>query len=518
MKNIPELVQTDGSFELLVDGKPFTMLAGELHNSSASSPAYMEEMVWHYLRELHLNTVLFPAYWECVEPKEGSYDFSLLDTLLQQADREGMRVVLLWFGLWKNGISSYVPSWVKQDGKRFFRARDQRGQEMDVISPLCREAVEADAKAFQKLLQHLQERDGDTQTVILVQVENEMGLLGSDRDYSETAEALYRKEIPEELLELGAHAGTWEAVFGEDAPEVFMEYAYAKAVQQIASAGQQACPLPMYCNAWIEKFPWRPGGYPSGGPIARFLPLWKKVAPAVSFLAPDVYTSDFDSLCREYTAEGNPLFIPEHRRDLRNLSHVFYAFGKHQALGFAPFGIEDFFMPEEKKTGIANPLVMKALNIDVRAWECEGSGAFLKQAYTLLDGILPMLREYGKKGLVHSFVRKNEHEKGTVLHLKRCDLRIDYMDQNPQAPKAAGFVIEAGEDEFYVAGVCFRFTVLPKKNTSEIIGILEYSEGRMEQGSYVRRRILNGDERYCMLFLQEPELQRVKWYTYGKDC
>lgn len=521
---IPEIKKEEGIDTLYVDGRPFTMLCGEIHNSSASDVSYMKEKVWPGLRELHMNSVLIPVYWEQIEETEHLFDFRVLDAIIEQAEEERMKLGILWFGLWKNGISSYVPQWMKLDSARFFRAKDRNKRNLDVISPFCEEAVEADARAFQVLMEHIEEKCKEKQTVILVQVENEVGLLGSDRDYSEQAQRIYNGGIPEEMARLYGCQGTWHEAFGEDAPEYFMEYAYAKAIGRIAEKGKEAYPLPMSANAWIEKFPWRPGNYPSGGPIARFLPVWRTFAPCISVLCPDVYTSDFHNLCREYQTDGNPLLIPEHRRDIKNISHLFYAVGAYHALGFSPFGIEDFMMAPEERNGVGNPQVMAVLNIDRKAWECEKTGGFLGKAYQLLHSALEHICHFRRLGKVYGFLRKDEYEKGTVLPLSTCDVKIDYLDQRPDTPKAAGIIIESGDHEFYILGVNFRFTLLSGKADHRELGILEYSEGVFKQDAeseregrlpmFLRGRILNGDERYCMLMLEEPQLQYVKWYFY----
>ncbi len=229
---------------LFVDGAPFLMRGGELHNSSASSAAYMEQAVWPYLRELHMNTVLLPIAWEDIEPEEGAFDFSLLDTLLQQARREDMRLILLWFGLWKNGESYYVPRWVKQDDRQYFRIKRTRDATCDTISPFCAAAVEKDRQAFCRLMNHLSQHDTQ-HTVIMMQVENEIGLLGAQRDHSEIAERLLADEIPTELTALYGATGTWGEAFGAEAGEYLMAYYYAKAAEEIAAAGKAIWPLPM---------------------------------------------------------------------------------------------------------------------------------------------------------------------------------------------------------------------------------------------------------------------------------
>ena len=210
-KKLPCLEKTDGRWPLTVDGRPMLLFSGELHNSSASSAEYMDEQVWPYLRPLHMNAVILPVYWQLLEPREGEFDFSLVDALIGQARREGVRLVLLWFGLWKNGESTYAPDWVKLDQERFFWARDSHSQAIFTISPFCEEAVSADARAFARLMRHIRETDQAEQTVVMIQLENEIGTLGIERDYSEAAQRVYEAEVPAVMP--GAR-GAWAASYG----------------------------------------------------------------------------------------------------------------------------------------------------------------------------------------------------------------------------------------------------------------------------------------------------------------
>lgn len=513
-KKIPYLKNENGIYELIIDGKAFTALAGEVHNSSASNLLYMEECVWPYIKNLHLNTLIVPIYWESIESIEGTFDFTLVEGIIKQARQEGVKLILLWFGLWKNGMSSYVPQWIKKQQTKYFRVRDVRGSAMDVISPLCDNAVEADSKAFSELMKFIKLFDSKDQTVIMMQVENEMGLLGSDRDYSEFAQKEFQCHIPSVISKIYKTTGTWTQAFGEEAPEVFMEYYYSTAIEKIASAGKIQYGLPMYVNAWIEKFPWRPGGYPSGGPIARFLPLWKQIAPSISALAPDIYSSDFVGVCNEYAKEGNPLIIPEVRRDVRNVSNVFYAIGKYRALCYSPFGIEDFLTPKELLSGLSDPMVLKTLNIDVTAFSCENTAPYLSKSYEIIGQMLPAIHTYEKFGKVHSFLRSNEHERGCVISLKEFDLRIDYKDQNEKSPKAAGIIIEIANNEFYIAGTSFTYTLLRKKNEYGSIGYLQLEEGSFINENWTSQRVLNGDERYFTNMYEMPAIHRAVVYRY----
>src|ERR1039457_638990 len=172
----PHLEARGAATQLIVDAKPFLMLSGELHNSSSSSLEYMKP-IWPKLAAMGLNTVVTPLSWELIEPKEGSYDFALVDGLLAQARDQHERVVFLWLASWKNGMSSYAPVWVKQDTHRFPRVME-RSNEVEILSPMGAATQEADARAFAALMQHIRQVDIDQHTVLMMQIENEVGVLG----------------------------------------------------------------------------------------------------------------------------------------------------------------------------------------------------------------------------------------------------------------------------------------------------------------------------------------------------
>lgn len=275
---IPEIRNERGIPTLYVNEKPFFIRGGEIHNSSASSLEYMAGKVWPALRDLHMNTVIAPVYWETVEPEEGNYDWKLVDGLIDQAKNEGMHLVFLWFGLWKNAESMYIPGWMKKNTDLYFRAVKRNGEPLETISPFCEAAVEKDAEAFAKLMAHIREVDEKDSTVIMMQVENEIGLLGTERDYGEKADAVFETEVPAEIAELYGKEGCWRDVFAEDAEEAMMAYAFARAVEKITKAGRNEYPLPCYANAWLKQYPWYAGSYPSGEPIKGVHKIWKKAA------------------------------------------------------------------------------------------------------------------------------------------------------------------------------------------------------------------------------------------------
>jgi hypothetical protein len=359
---IPHLEKRGAVTQLIVDGKPFLALAGELHNSSSSSMAYMEP-IWPRLAQMNLNTVLAVVSWELTEPEEGKFDFTLVDPLIQDARRYNMRLMLLWFGSWKNGESSYVPYWVKTDRKRFPLVQDASGRTRNILSTLGEASRNADARAFAALMRHIREVDGQQHTVIAMQVENECGVLGDSRDRSAAANEAFGKPVSQQLTDyLQQHkdtlipefrkvweaagaktAGTWQEVFGKgvETDLIFMAWNYAQYVGQVAAAGKAEYPLPMYANAWlVQSANQRPGAFPSGGPVAQVHDLWRAGAPQIDFLSPDIYLTNFEEICALYSRAGNPFFIPEARGGAIGAVNALAAILKYNAMGFAPFGID----------------------------------------------------------------------------------------------------------------------------------------------------------------------------------
>lgn len=489
--SIPYIAKDEFGFgTLYVDGRPWMGLGGELKNSSFSSLEYMDKKVWPNLRPLGLDTIITPIAWENIEPSEGEFCFDLLDGLIDQARRENVRLMLLWFGLWKNGESMYTPGWVKRDTKRFFRARQHTGGMSDTVSPLCQAGVEADARAFSRMMRHLKEYDAETCTVISVQVENEIGFLGSERDFSEQANAAFAQPVPEAVAALCGKSGDWSAALHEDAPEWFMGWHYARAVEQIASAGKAEYPLPLYVNAWLEQFPERPGVHPSGGPIAKLMPLWQAGAPTIDVFAPDIYVSDFVGVCEAYTQHGNPLLIPEARRDPQTASNAFWAFGHHRAIVFAPFGIDEFM---DNLAPVPDRALMTELNIDWGSFNCAGTAPYLIRSYELLREAKPLLMK--RRGELRAFIKKSNHDRGVILSMGECDLQITYPNEEQGKPGSAGIVIELSPNEFLIMGCRFSVQPLIKRNSHQHLTLSRLEEGELRSGEWVPGRILNGDER-----------------------
>lgn len=482
-----------GNAALYVDGKEFFVLGGEVHNSVSSCMEYMKEYVWDRLAELPMNTLLVPVHWEQVEKVKGEYDFALPKQIIDQARNAGIRLVFLWFGLWKNGASNYVPAWMKRDSRRYFRARYRGGRPSETVSCFCKEAVDADAAAFAAFMAFLREYDGQTHTVIMVQLENEAGFLGEERDFSEEAVQKYEEPVPEAVCRLYGKRGSWEQAFGEEAPEHFMSWYMAIAMERIAAAGKKEYPLPLFANVWLEQFPFRAGTYPSGGPIARMIPIWKEAAKSIDMLAPDIYHADFYGNCDLYARTDNPLFIPETGRQPLSASHLLGALGcYHNMIGFSPFGIDDMLsapvyarMTEDEQDGLL---------IDLKWDKCLPENTeFFRRAYRIVEGVWELYRKEKERFI--GFARRSQNEDGVVIPMAKYDILLKYPEGETKAG-SGGFVVPVDEDSFYIAGCNVQISLQAKRNSGLCAEPVGMWEGRFENGQFIPGRKQNGDRLY----------------------
>lgn len=510
---IPRIQNDNGIPTLYVHDKPFFARSGEIHNSSSSNLDYMEEHVWPALRELNMNSVIVPLYWETMEPQEGIFDFTLLDGLIGQAREEQKHLIFLWFGLWKNAESMYVPAWMKQDTDTYFRVRKVNGESINTISPFCEAAIEKDANAFAKVMAHIREIDEQKSTVIFVQVENEIGLLGTERDYSKEAEERFKEAVPEELKEICPTEESWKEVFAENAEEYFMAYYFAKAVEKITKAGQKEYALPCYANAWLRQYPWYVGSYPSGGPVKEVHKIWKIVAPSLFTLAPDIYVPYVANVIDEYGYEGNPLVIPEVRKDAVTSSYCLYAFANSNAICYSPFGIEELVLPPE---AIDKPPmeVMIALNIDPSAFDITGSKDYLKRTYEMVEQMEPLYLKYRGTDKLMSYVKKSDTDYGTYFSCEEYDIAIAYAPKGQAKPLAAGVIYELAPNKFLIGGMMSTFTFRAKAGENKKVDLLRLEEGEVVNGEWKAGRILNGDEKMMLQLGDMPGWKYVEVYKY----
>ena len=486
----------------MVNGNPFLVIGGELHNSSSSSLDYMQPL-WDRLVAFNLNTALAAVSWELIEPQEGVFDFALVDGLLHDARVHGLRLILLWFGSWKNGTSSYVPAWVKRDFLRFPRARLQGGRTIEVLSTLSEANQQADAKAFAALMRHLREVDSSDHTVIMLQVENEVGILGDSRDRSALADRAFASPVPRGLIdhllqyhaELGVglrqrwemhgclESGSWPGLFsgGSETDEFFMAWHYAHYIDAVAAAGKAEYDIPMYVNAWLCDAQHKPGDWPSGGPLPHVLDIWRAGAPHIDLLAPDIYQTNFTDWCSHYTRRANPLFIPEMRRDDDGPRNVFSAVGEYGAIGVSPFGIDSL-----------DPLA---------------AGAPLCGSYALLRQVAPLILAHQGKGEMAGFVLDAQHPTITrELGGYELEISLDNLF-GFAAEQGYGLVIAGAPDEFIGVGYGFRVAFRPKTPGPVRAGIAGVDEGEYRDDRWVPLRRLNGDETWGGDYWRFPPMQ-----------
>jgi hypothetical protein len=507
----PRIIEKDGRYALLVDGKPFLVLGGQIHNSSAW-PVELPQ-VWRSMDALHANTIEAPVYWEQFEPEPGKFDFTNVDAIVRGARDHGLHAVLLWFGTWKNGNMHYAPTWVKADTKTYPRVIRPDGEPIDVLSPLGTNTLQADRTAFTALMAHLKQMDDEEHTVLLIQVENESGNIGSVRDFSADANRRFAGQVPADLLTAtGKHSGTWQQAFGGEADEIFQAYYQAKYINEIANAGKREFDIPLYINVWIDypvaQLPQRqidePGiGYPSGGAVQKLVGLWRKLAPSIDMIGPDIYSDDsgfYRDTVNAYRRADNPLWIPETGRSDSFAKFLFYALGQG-AIGFSPFGVDQSgwnILGDEPWTAHARNFALLApMEREIAQLEFEGK---LKTAMEE-RGQPEEEIEFGKWGATVAY--------GFPQHDGR---------RPPGTKDAHGVALigQLGPDEFLVTGVDASVIFhLPGKLPWMRSQILSAEEGTYDNGTWKPVRLWNGDETdRGLCFYEKPVVVRVKMQRY----
>jgi hypothetical protein len=493
-KPIPQLVKNGEKYTFMVDGKPFIMMGGQVLNNSAF-PDRMER-VWPIMKAMDANMIQFPVYWDEIEPQEGRFDFSAFDQMLNGARAAGLRVVPLWFGTWKNGMMDYVPAWVKADPVRFPHVLNPFGQRVKGISPNSKTNMEADRKAFSALMKHIREVDEAERTVIMVQVENEPGVFGSVRDFSAETTRQFNGPVPDSLVTaLKKTPGTWKEVFGRRADEFFNAYSIAIYINEVAKAGKEIYPLPMYINVWnggdgLGENEYQleyPGeAYPSGGATTTMHDLYKAVAKSIDVIAIDCYWQSprkFRDATQKFKRPDNPLFLAETGRGIAP-NAFFWVIGEFDAIGFSPFGVDG--------GGPTGADWVTGVGLDYRL--CRPA-----------MGILADLQGTGK---LQTAVEEQGIQ-GKNLYFDQYDMAVRFgvsprfgvpaaPASQPAAPEPTGpgrvMVAQLAPDEFLFMGASVSIDIRPAYgsdfNTAQYLRV---EEGTYENGAWKASVVRNGD-------------------------
>lgn len=518
-EKIPYLQKKGNRTQLIVSQKPFIILGGELGNSSATSMESMEQ-IWQKLTDMNLNTVLTPVYWELTEPEEGKFDFSLVDDLILKARTENLKLIFLWFGSWKNSMSSHAPEWVKLNQKKYPRVKDDKGKSHEILTPFSENNLQADLNAFQKLMAHIKDFDQKEQTVIMVQVENEIGMLPTARDYHPLANEAFQKEVPKEFIQYLQKnkeklvpeflevwkkngfktTGNWEQIFGKglQTDEIFMAWNFAKFTNRVAKAGKESYDIPMFVNAALNAPEKKPGEYPSAGPLPHVMDVWKAAGTSIDFLSPDFYNPSFKHWNDLFSRQGDPLFIPEHRFDAGAPFKGLYAIGHYEAIGFSPFSIESVADGKKEPLGKIYDLV-RQLTPTIEANKGQGK----------IDGVL--LDKENQTQII---------QLGNYEFTFKHDYTLNWSDGAKEEiwPMSSAIIIEIATDEFYIAGSGIVVTFKPLKNKTLNAGILKTDQGKFENGKWRTIRHFNGDQthqgRHLRISVGDYEIQKIKLYSY----
>jgi beta-galactosidase GanA len=518
-QGLPAIRSEGGAQQLIVQGKPFLILGGELGNSSAGTAA-QADIILPKLARMHFNTVLMPVAWDQIEPKEGTFDFSIPDHWVDVARQQHLHLVFLWFGSWKNAFSEYAPKWVLSDTMRFPRAVSTDGLPLEILSPLGEETVRSDSRAFAALMRHLRERDTEQQTVLMVQAENEVGYLGlGGRDRSDAANRLFQGPVPADLRdylkthspqispELVAHFNatgrTWKEMFGEAADEVFMAWEYGAFVNQVTKAGKAEYSLPMYMNAQLPAEFEQAGEYPSGGPHPYFQAVYRAAAPSIDFYAPDIYWPNFGYWVDHYKAAGNPVFVPEARLDTAPWNAL-YTYGEARGFGFSPFDVDSISESGSRPTDVAGvaDLYAKLSSLSEQTLQAQQTGKI--------------------RGMIlHESSARPSQTVSLGGFLFRATLSRSWPAKQLLASDGGMMVIENAPNEFFVIGNNLTVTFLRDPDVDEqIAGIASIEQVSNTDGSWVTERRLNGDQsdqgRELLMDSHEFRIYRVKLFTYTK--
>ncbi|MBR4865576.1 MAG: DUF5597 domain-containing protein, partial [Clostridia bacterium] len=465
--------------------------------------------------------------WERFEAREGEFDTRLVKEIIRKAREQGLKLVFLWFGAWKNGHMKYSPEWVKTDHKRFWRVRTHDGYQIANLSSFCEETHKADCRAFCKLMETIREEDEIEKTVLAVQIQNELGIVGRTvRDFGEVAQAAYEANVPQEVIdalksgnecdqivrewkECGAvENGNWWTLFGRRGDELLQTYSMACYVDKMAVAGKSIYNVPMYTNVWQQGGFEIPGtDYPSGEAVMKNLAFWRWFAPNLDMICPDVYISaqsQFQRICHTYNRDDNPLYIPETGAGMPHALGTYRAIAEDGLTGVHIFGAESLL--DEN-------------------WNLKESARPMHENFQCMNAIAPLLAKYRGTDKIHAVIQE-EFAMDAKIYADGWQLRAVFGDyarggdyrhgakQDAYTKRGRGLVIQTDKNEFFVCGSAFtlQFRTNPHLTRYKVpqqdyqfehaLDYLHVEEGHFDaEGNWVVDRIRNGDQTDFAVFV-----------------
>ncbi len=366
--------------------------------------------------------------------------------------------------------------------------------------------------------------------MLVVQLENEVGVIPQSRDHAAVADAALRSAVPARLMTYlekhrsglnpeirgawekagGKSAGTWQEVFGAGplTDDLFMAWQYAVYTDGVAAAGKAEYPLPMYANAALIRPNYEPGQYNSGGPLPHSMDLWRAGAPALDFLSPDIYFNEFALWASSYARAGNPLFIPEAQGGAAGAANALYAFGRLGAICFSPFGVDDEGNSPLDLAGITTP-------------GQKPDNSAIGDVYGLLGKLTPMVLEKQEAGQITAALIEGEAQRAARVAIGEYTATVTRAGSGPGGRVGVMF-LQTGPEEFLVAGSGAAQVVFSsEKPGPPMVGILSIDEEFSSNGQWRARRRMNGDEdsqgqalKILPGDLHEGKLYRVRLYRY----
>ena len=377
-----------------------------------------------------------------------------------------------------------------------------------MLSPHGEATLADDKSAFVELMTHLKKIDEAHRTVIMVQVQNEVGSYGLVRDFSPTAQAAFERDVPAAVLARkkapvpGAASGSWKAVYGEYADEYFQAWATARYIEEIAKAGRAVYDLPMYVNNALRDSlepiaPWK-GNFASGGPTFDVIDIYKAAAPHIDIAGPDIYNPASDQLAatlQHFQRRDNALWVPEIGNAALYARYLYPIIGRG-ALGVAPFGID--------YADYSNfPLGSKFT--DRRMVE-----PFAK-VYAAFGPLQRQWAQWALEGRTHGVAEGDDHADQSIA-LKGWTAKVsfgqwqfgekDWPGNAKEPPAHAGqslggvAIAQTGDDEFLIVGQYARVRIEPEVVSGRLGAMIDRVEqGRFDaNGRWIVLRHWNGDQ------------------------